>query len=120
MKPLRIQRRARSRPNTRSSRQSRLPCNSAIHTIGVIGAQMLAGSSDLIGDSEAFNRPMGRMGTPEEIAYGMVFPALDESSYSNGTEMVIDGGRVSGGGGWRTHLRFAGVKLDGRDLEAPA
>ena len=47
---------------------------------GAIDTQMLAAGSELIGDSEAFNRPMGRMGTPEEIAYGVVFLASDESS----------------------------------------
>ena len=39
---------------------------------------------------------MGRMGTPGEIAYGMVFPPSDESSYMTGTELVIDGGKLSG------------------------
>ena len=63
---------------------------------GAIDTQMLAGSSDLIGDSEAFNRPMGRMGTPEEIAYGVVFLASDESRFMTGTELVIDGGKLSG------------------------
>ena len=68
-------------------------------------------SSDLIGDSEAFNRPMGRMGTPEEIAYGVVFLASDESSFMTGTEhYIIDGGKLSGqwpAGGYA--LRYAGV-----------
>ena len=63
---------------------------------GAIDTRMLAGSSDLIGDSEAFNRPMGRMGAPEEIAYGVVFLASDESSFMTGTELVIDGGKLSG------------------------
>ena len=63
---------------------------------GAIDTRMLAGSSGLIGDSEAFNRPMGRMGTPEEIAYGVVFLASDESSFMTGTELVIDGGKLSG------------------------
>ena len=63
---------------------------------GAIDTQMLAAGSDLIGDSEAFNRPMGRMGTPEEIAYGVVFQASDESSFMTGTELIIDRGKLSG------------------------
>lgn len=38
--------------------------------------------------------PLGRMGMPEEIAYGILFLASDESSYMTGTEMIIDGGKV--------------------------
>ena len=63
---------------------------------GAIDTQMLHQSEEQIGDSEAFNRPMGRMGTPEEIAYGIVFLASDESSYMTGTELIIDGGKLSG------------------------
>ena len=55
---------------------------------------MLAGSSDLIGDSEAFNRPMGWVGTPGGIAYGMVFLASDGSRCVAGSELVIDGGQA--------------------------
>ena len=57
---------------------------------------MLHAGSELIDDSEAFIRPIGRMGTPYEIAYGMVFLASDESSFTTGTELIIDGGKLSG------------------------
>lgn len=39
--------------------------------------------------------PLKRMGTPEDIAYGILYLASDESSYVNGTELVIDGGYIS-------------------------
>jgi NAD(P)-dependent dehydrogenase (short-subunit alcohol dehydrogenase family) len=39
--------------------------------------------------------PLDRMGTPEDIAYGTLYLASDESSYVNGTELVIDGGYIS-------------------------
>ncbi|MDP9459055.1 MAG: glucose 1-dehydrogenase [Actinomycetota bacterium] len=39
--------------------------------------------------------PMGRTGTPEEIAYGALFLASDEASYCNGSIFVIDGGTTA-------------------------
>ena len=36
--------------------------------------------------------PMGRYGKPEEVAYGALYLASDESSYVTGAELVIDGG----------------------------
>jgi NAD(P)-dependent dehydrogenase (short-subunit alcohol dehydrogenase family) len=39
--------------------------------------------------------PLNRMGTPEDVAYGVLYLASDESSYVNGTELVIDGGYIS-------------------------
>jgi len=36
--------------------------------------------------------PLGRLAVPEDIAYGIVYLASDESAYVTGTELVIDGG----------------------------
>ncbi len=38
---------------------------------------------------------MGRFGSPEEIAHGIVYLASDESSYVTGSELVIDGGMTA-------------------------
>jgi NAD(P)-dependent dehydrogenase (short-subunit alcohol dehydrogenase family) len=37
--------------------------------------------------------PMGRMGTPEEVASLALFLASDEASYITGAAYIIDGGR---------------------------
>ena len=49
------------------------------------------------GDTERYywllNRtPMGRLGDANEIAYGILYLASDESSFVTGSELVIDGG----------------------------
>ena len=36
--------------------------------------------------------PLGRVGTSEDIAYGVLYLASDESSFVTGAELVIDGG----------------------------
>jgi 3(or 17)beta-hydroxysteroid dehydrogenase len=36
--------------------------------------------------------PIGRFGEPEDVAYGVLYLASDESSFVTGTELVIDGG----------------------------
>jgi NAD(P)-dependent dehydrogenase (short-subunit alcohol dehydrogenase family) len=36
--------------------------------------------------------PMGRYGQPEEVAYGVLYLASNESSWVTGSELVIDGG----------------------------
>ena len=39
--------------------------------------------------------PLGRLGTPEDVAYGVLFLASDEASFITGSELVIDGGRTA-------------------------
>ena len=36
--------------------------------------------------------PLGRIGTTDDIAYGVLFLASNESSFVTGSELVIDGG----------------------------
>jgi cyclopentanol dehydrogenase len=40
-------------------------------------------------------QPIGRLGKPEEIAFGCLFLASDESKFCVGAELVIDGGMVA-------------------------
>ncbi len=38
--------------------------------------------------------PMGRLGTPEDVAYAHLFLASDEASYITGQSIIVDGGQV--------------------------
>jgi NAD(P)-dependent dehydrogenase (short-subunit alcohol dehydrogenase family) len=46
--------------------------------------------------AEAARRPLGRIGTPEEIAKAVLYLASDASSFVTGTALVIDGGGLAG------------------------
>jgi NAD(P)-dependent dehydrogenase (short-subunit alcohol dehydrogenase family) len=59
------------------------------------------GLSDLLASSDAGEQrkkmistsvPLGRFGTPDEIAKAVVFLASEDSSYITGTELFVDGG----------------------------
>jgi NAD(P)-dependent dehydrogenase (short-subunit alcohol dehydrogenase family) len=59
------------------------------------------GLSDLLASAEAGEQrkkmiansvPLGRFGTPDEIAKAVVFLASDDASYITGTEVFVDGG----------------------------
>jgi NAD(P)-dependent dehydrogenase (short-subunit alcohol dehydrogenase family) len=65
---------------------------------GVIETPMLAEVIAAEPDAEAARtewmkgEPLGRFGRPEDIAFGALYLASDESSFVTGTELVIDGG----------------------------
>jgi NAD(P)-dependent dehydrogenase (short-subunit alcohol dehydrogenase family) len=40
--------------------------------------------------------PLRRFGTAEEVAFAVVYLASDESRYTTGAELVLDGGLLAG------------------------
>ena len=74
----------------------RIRCNTVYP--GLVDTLMVA---DLLGDpldraERSSIIPLGRIGTVEDIAYGVLYLASDESSYVTGTDLIIDGGRMAG------------------------
>ena len=62
---------------------------------GIIDTPMAA--PDFLADEASRQRsaarhPIGRTGKPEDVAYGVLYLASDESSFVTGSELVIDGG----------------------------
>jgi NAD(P)-dependent dehydrogenase (short-subunit alcohol dehydrogenase family) len=58
--------------------------NDLLASAGAAGEQRLKMLSNSV--------PLGRLGTPNEIAKAVVFLASDDSSYITGTELFVDGG----------------------------
>ena len=70
-------------------------CNS-VHP-GPIATDMI---KDMLETPEVWEQrlqrlPLGRVGQPEDIAYGVIYLASDESAFVTGAERVIDGGTTA-------------------------
>jgi NAD(P)-dependent dehydrogenase (short-subunit alcohol dehydrogenase family) len=57
------------------------------HQLGVDSGRFLA---------ESAKRPLGRAGTPEEIAQAALYLASNASSFVTGAALVVDGGGLAG------------------------
>ena len=62
---------------------------------GLIKTPLVTAQADEMNNGIIAQTPMGRMGTPTEVAYGCLFLASDESSFVTGCELVIDGGYLA-------------------------
>jgi 3alpha(or 20beta)-hydroxysteroid dehydrogenase len=75
--------------------RDKIRCNS-VHP-GPIATDMI---KDMLENRSAWEQrlrrlPMGRVGTADEVAYGVLYLASDEASYVTGSELVIDGGTTA-------------------------
>ena len=72
--------------------QENIRCNS-VHPGPIVTPMTESGRADPDRNRVTLGRiPLGRYGEAEDVAYGVLFLASDESSYMTGSELVIDGG----------------------------
>jgi cyclopentanol dehydrogenase len=68
----------------------------SVHPGPVMTSMLMEGFVDEQRRRKVLSRiPMGRVGEPEEVAFGVMFLASDEASFVTGTELVIDGGYLA-------------------------
>ncbi|MBR3721888.1 MAG: SDR family oxidoreductase [Selenomonadaceae bacterium] len=66
---------------------------------GFIATNMWKKRKDEIREKIMRETPLGRQGQPEEVANAILFLASGLSSFITGENIIVDGGRLSGGGG---------------------
>lgn len=67
-------------------------CPGTIHTAMI---DRFTGGDDRILEQFAEGEPVGRLGTPEEVASAVVWLCSDGAAFVTGTTLVVDGGRIA-------------------------
>lgn len=82
---------------TKNAAVTYAPENVRVNSVhpGLIRTPLVTSQSDDLNAEIIAKTPMGRMGTPEEVANVCLFLASDESSFMTGAELVIDGGYLA-------------------------
>ena len=82
---------------TKNAAVTYAPENVRVNSVhpGLIRTPLVTSQSDDMNAEIIAKTPLGRMGTPEEVANVCLFLASDESSFMTGSELVIDGGYLA-------------------------
>ncbi|MCZ9881625.1 SDR family NAD(P)-dependent oxidoreductase [Arthrobacter sp. B2a2-09] len=85
------------RTMTKNAAITYAPQNIRVNSLhpGFIATPLTDAQSHEVNEFVVGMTPMGRPGRPEEIAYGALFLASDESTFVTGSELVIDGGYLA-------------------------
>ena len=70
--------------------EQQIRCNTIIP--GPVNTAMMQGVDPEIMKQRLSEIPLGRYGTPEDVAFAALFLAADESGWMTGAEIIIDGG----------------------------
>jgi acetoacetyl-CoA reductase len=63
---------------------------------GYVATDMVMAVPEEVREKIIAQIPVGRLGTPEEIAHAVVFLTTDETSWITGTNLKINGGQYMG------------------------
>jgi len=82
---------------TKNAAVTHAPENIRVNSVhpGLIRTPLVEAQSDEMNAGIIGNTPMGRMGTPREVANCCLFLASEESSFVTGCELVVDGGYLA-------------------------
>ncbi len=82
---------------TKNAAVTYAPENIRVNSVhpGLIRTPLVAAQSDDMNAGIIAKTPMGRMGSPREVAQGCLFLASDDASFVTGTELFIDGGYLA-------------------------
>ncbi len=82
---------------TKNAAISYAPENIRVNSVhpGLIRTPLVEAQSDEMNAGIIAATPMGRMGTPREVANVCLFLASDDSSFVTGSELIVDGGYLA-------------------------